>query len=812
MKKVIAIVLFLSLALGLAAQDARQRAVETIVADVLAAMPAQNRTSFSSQMAELAAAAPESIVQVAALLKPAAEGVRNSNCEYALSGVVNLVCTPAGKGRADAVLEGLRRAAAACADPANKAFLLSLERMLLPAGKIQEPKPLSVKEAKQWLRSDNPGERCAAAEALMQNNPAKAPKMVRTALKSTDRGFRNAVLNDATSLLGAGNLVPLLMKRFPKLSYGAKLDVLNWFGNNKIKTAGNLLIGMFGAGGDLPATAMEAAGKIGGEEIAKALVGQLASEDAGRSTAALKALRSFNGDVRDDVIAALTGADTKNVESLLSLASAKRMTQAASFVLQQISSGNVGLANYLSGLVGPADAPAIATLIDQVETDGGQDINPLVNAFDDALHTLTPDQRYDAISGIISKAVNKNYFYPSLGRAGTDEAVEDLMKAFAADNGSAALEGLMLADNYKAAPALLDIAKKADPSVAEKILPRYTNLVSRFETDQGKQCSLFSNVLGLTKSDKVKNQVLGALAKLPTMKSFLLAGQFLDNEETAYAAANAVKAIASKTQEEINYSDFKSILGKAQNVLKATGNADDGYAVDEIAKMLSEAQPSPVSNLTPEEEKQGFEMLFDGTDLDKWQGNKESYMPVNGTMFVSADYGSTGNLYTVKEYRNFVYRFEFCFLRSGVNNGVGVRTPMGVDAAYDGMCEVQILDHDAPMYANLHEYQVHGSVYGVIPAKRIVHKPLGEWETEEIRVEGDRIKVTVNGEVIVDGNIRQACKGHNVAPDGSGTNPYTMDHRNHPGMFNRKGFISFCGHGTGLKIRNVRILDLGDKK
>ena len=154
-------------------------------------------------------------------------------------------------------------------------------------------------------------------------------------------------------------------------------------------------------------------------------------------------------------------------------------------------------------------------------------------------------------------------------------------------------------------------------------------------------------------------------------------------------------------------------------------------------------------------------------------------------------------------------RFEFCFLRPGVNNGVGIRTPMGVDAAYDGMCECQILDHDAEIYAGwLREYQVHGSVYGVIPAKRLVHKPLGEWSTEEIRVEGDRIKVTVNGEVIVDGDIRKACKGHNVAPDGSDKNPYTVDHRNHPGMFNKKGYVSFCGHGEGLKLRNIRILDL----
>ena len=90
-------------------------------------------------------------------------------------------------------------------------------------------------------------------------------------------------------------------------------------------------------------------------------------------------------------------------------------------------------------------------------------------------------------------------------------------------------------------------------------------------------------------------------------------------------------------------------------------------------------------------------------------------MPINGCIYVTANYGNESNLYTVKEYQDFVFRFEFCFVRPGVNNGVGIRTPMGVDAAYYGMCESQILDHDDPIYAGLHEYQVHGSVYGVNP-------------------------------------------------------------------------------------------------
>lgn len=86
--------------------------------------------------------------------------------------------------------------------------------------------------------------------------------------------------------------------------------------------------------------------------------------------------------------------------------------------------------------------------------------------------------------------------------------------------------------------------------------------------------------------------------------------------------------------------------------------------------------------------------------------------------------------------------------------------------------------------------------------------PLGTWNVEEIRAVGDRITVTVNGEVILDGNIREACQGHNVAPDGGKKNPYTVDHRNHPGLFNASGHIGLLGHGAGIKFRNIRIKEL----
>ena len=814
MKKIYSILILLALSVSMYAQDARQRTVQTVVADVLAAMPAQNSSDFATQMGDLAAAAPQSVVEVAKLMKPAGTGVKNAIYEYALQGLVSYVNDPAHAAKKADVLKGLQDAAAACSDTYNKQLLTSLQRMLGDYVAPESEALMPVKEAKSLLKSGATHEKCLAAWSLMNAQPEKAIKTVASALKSDDKIFRNSVIGNATKILGASALVPVLTGKFKKLAPDTKVDVLNWLGNNKISSVSNLVNSAIGEGGDVAKAAIAAAGKIGGSAAAKALIGQLGG-DLGQD--ALTALKSFKGDIKDDVAAALTeklasGSNSSAVKDLMSLASARKMKNVAPIVYSMIGSSDKDLSSMatkaLANFTGVNDVAKVGGLLDAAKD--AASVASYQDALKAAVHTLAPAEQYSKISGLMKAAKNVANFYPVLASTGTDEAVADLEKAW--NGGSAsALDALAAVDNFKAAPILLEAAKQNSSKIAS-LLPRYISMVDQFETNPEKKRANLGEALGLANTKDLKTKALGALAGVPTMKAFLLAGKYLGDKDASYAAANAVKNIASKTKEEINYTDLKNYLTKAADVFKGTGNADDGYAVSEIDQILEAAEPFTPSQLTAEEKKQGFEMLFDGTNLDKWQGDLEGYIPVNGTIYVSANYGSTGNLYTKKEYRNFVYRFEFCFLREGVNNGVGIRTPMGVDAAYDAMCEVQILDHDAPMYANLREYQVHGSVYGVIPAKRIKHKPLGEWSTEEIRVEGDRIKVTVNGEVIVDGNIRTACKGHNMAPAGSDTNPYTVDHRNHPGMFNKKGYISFCGHGEGLKIRNVRILDLGDKK
>ncbi len=198
--------------------------------------------------------------------------------------------------------------------------------------------------------------------------------------------------------------------------------------------------------------------------------------------------------------------------------------------------------------------------------------------------------------------------------------------------------------------------------------------------------------------------------------------------------------------------------------------------------------------ITAEEKAEGFVPLFDGTNLDQWIGNKTGYKVEDGMLVFDPKAPDTKNIYTAKEYGDFAFRFEFQ-LTPGANSGVGIRTPPEGDAAYVGM-EIQVLDNDAPVYAKLQPYQYHGSVYGIIPAKRGALKPVGEWNSEEIFIQGSKIRITVNGQVIVDGDLVEASKGG------------TMDHKDHPGLQRKSGHIGFLSHGAVVKFRNIRIKDL----
>ena len=197
------------------------------------------------------------------------------------------------------------------------------------------------------------------------------------------------------------------------------------------------------------------------------------------------------------------------------------------------------------------------------------------------------------------------------------------------------------------------------------------------------------------------------------------------------------------------------------------------------------------ASLSQAEAADGFVCLFDGKTLDGWQGAVDGHAVQNG-LLVCKKHGG-GNLFTAKEYGDFIFRFEYK-LEAGGNNGVGVRATLEGTPAYTGM-EIQILDDNHEKYAKLEPFQYNGSVYGAVAAKRGHMKPVGQWNAMEIKGKGSLLTITLNGTVIVDTDLKTV-------------GPKSIHGGDLKGLHREKGYLGFCGHGHRIEFRNIRVKEL----
>lgn len=208
---------------------------------------------------------------------------------------------------------------------------------------------------------------------------------------------------------------------------------------------------------------------------------------------------------------------------------------------------------------------------------------------------------------------------------------------------------------------------------------------------------------------------------------------------------------------------------------------------------LREIPADEADKILAESHADGFESKFNGTDLTGWSGASDNYEVVDGAIRCKAGHG--GILHTADEYANFVVRLEFNVPPSG-NNGLAIRTDGKGDAAYAAMCELQVLDSEHPNYAKLDPRQYHGSAYGMAAAKRGFLRPANTWNFQEVTVDGSKIKVELNGNIILNTDLATVTG-------------YLADSP-HPGKTRTSGFFGFAGHNDAVSFRNISIKRLPD--
>ena len=80
----------------------------------------------------------------------------------------------------------------------------------------------------------------------------------------------------------------------------------------------------------------------------------------------------------------------------------------------------------------------------------------------------------------------------------------------------------------------------------------------------------------------------------------------------------------------------------------------------------------------------------------------------------------------------------------------------------------------------------------MVAAKRGYLRPVGEWNYEEVTVKGSKIKVELNGTVILD------CRREHRGP-----RPWPTART--PARIGTSGFFGFAGHGDPVAFRSVAI-------
>jgi hypothetical protein len=81
----------------------------------------------------------------------------------------------------------------------------------------------------------------------------------------------------------------------------------------------------------------------------------------------------------------------------------------------------------------------------------------------------------------------------------------------------------------------------------------------------------------------------------------------------------------------------------------------------------------------------------------------------------------------------------------------------------------------------------------MVAAARGYQRPIGDWNVQDVSVEGSTIRVELNGTVILNTDL-------------SKVDPATyMAGRAHPGVTRTSGFFGFAGHNDPVMFRRVQI-------
>lgn len=224
--------------------------------------------------------------------------------------------------------------------------------------------------------------------------------------------------------------------------------------------------------------------------------------------------------------------------------------------------------------------------------------------------------------------------------------------------------------------------------------------------------------------------------------------------------------------------------------------------------LICSCQNSSKSNLSGDKDTEWI-ALFDGTGTDHWRGFHMDHFPDSGWFVENGelrnDGSGSGGLITKDQYANFILEWEWRFFDEGGNSGVKyfVKERPDREGKYAFGLEYQMLDDES--YTSTQEgsmkpndYHTSGALYELFPpsADKML-KPLGEFNTSKLVVEGNHVEHWLNGKMVLEyergGEEFLAARAKSKFRD-----------RPDFGL-HKEGHILLQDHNTRVGFRNIRI-------
>lgn len=218
-------------------------------------------------------------------------------------------------------------------------------------------------------------------------------------------------------------------------------------------------------------------------------------------------------------------------------------------------------------------------------------------------------------------------------------------------------------------------------------------------------------------------------------------------------------------------------------------------------------EPIQHNKLSPEEKEAGWQLLFDGKTTKGWHSfQKKSvtgWIVENGNLIALGQGGDIGgDIVSDQNFENFELKLEWKISAEG-NSGIFYHIiENDYLAAYETGPEYQLMD-DLGFPQHLEDWQLSGANYAMHPANNVQLKPIGEFNTTRIIVNGTHVEHWLNGIKVVefeqwtnDWKKRiQNCKWKDYPEYGLA----------------KKGKIGLQDHGNKVWFRNIKIREIMDE-